>query len=374
MRTKRSSAAFTLVELLAVIVIIGLLMALLLPAVQGSRESALSISCANNLRQLGVALNTYFQKLGKAPSAGLMMHGLGAYLENNELVYHCPSYTAPTSSAVGTASQATCYGANMCLHRMYTNDSNKIICTDATMELLEYEGNTLVNWNGDIAPRHRGMMNVLYFEGRVESKDPIAINPYKPGGKTDQSGAGEVNDEIANAMWRPYLGSCSTCGGGLLGEYYKTPSWSGEVFKRLDATLDKPFGNMDFYGKPYSTPIPGSVSTSAAPLNSAKWTGQIKPERSEMYTFWLCCDNEAWVNVNGKEVVHRSAGGASGVQQWQAGTEQVQMYANQWVDIEVRWLEYGVGSPSHVWVRWSSASDGLPRDIPTCNLRNLQYY
>jgi len=51
--------AFTLVELLAVIAIIGLLLSLLLPAVQSARESARQSSCRNNLRQLATAVQSY---------------------------------------------------------------------------------------------------------------------------------------------------------------------------------------------------------------------------------------------------------------------------------------------------------------------------
>ncbi len=111
---KRSPNGFTLVELLTVMAIIAIIVALLLPAVNSSRERGRMTYCANNLKEIGKGLALYAgEHQDRLPPALNTTAGTSwaneilPYLEDEKRVFYCPS-----DPIAGTAGEARSYAAN----------------------------------------------------------------------------------------------------------------------------------------------------------------------------------------------------------------------------------------------------------------------
>ncbi len=139
-------------------------------------------------------------------------------------------------------------------------------------------------------------------------------------------------------------------GDGLTGQYYDTAAFGTLKTTRTDATINFNFG----------TGIPSGTAITSADTFSIAWSGQIDPEFSALYTFYVTADDGARLWVNDQMVVCRTFAAA--------GPEmrgQVQLQAGQRANVRLEYLEQ-TGSAS-VKLEWSCAS--RPREvIPTARL------
>lgn len=187
---------FTLVELLVVIAIVGMLLCLLLPAVQAAREASRRLSCLSNLRELGLAAQLHVADLGKYPPAYDTSTGttlrwmdfLKPYISKGCCVYRCPS--DPKQKPYPYDPEITLsYGINLWRINGYTDNahyfwypvrrddvyrtSGLILFGDCTPGKMQC-GNDVIGFGNPVPYvdyRHAGgCFNAVYCDGHAESK------------------------------------------------------------------------------------------------------------------------------------------------------------------------------------------------------------
>ena len=188
-----SLRAFTLIELLVVIAIIAILAALILPTLAKSKESARSIQCLNNIRQLGVASMVYASENQRLPSFLSWMYPYPATgnvtidLTKGQLypclkskdVYRCPSENGvdPTYGAIDHSYQMTCM---MC----HAHDTSASLAPSRTVYFLEVTNQSRGFFTGMATPpnpvqlafRHNKHENAVFVDTHAERLSRMQFN------------------------------------------------------------------------------------------------------------------------------------------------------------------------------------------------------
>jgi prepilin-type N-terminal cleavage/methylation domain-containing protein len=174
MARNRLRRGFTLIELLVVIAIIGVLVALLLPAVQQAREAARRSQCKNNLKQLGLALHNYHDAHGCFPFAQLSsamgfsaISQLLPYFDQAPL-YNLINFSVPYNNALNDIPRNT----EIPMLRCPSDNNQNLSNAGGAINYMANKGSGVV-WNDTSGP-NLGMPEqngVIYYNSRVRMSD-----------------------------------------------------------------------------------------------------------------------------------------------------------------------------------------------------------
>ena len=246
--TGQRSRAFTLVELLVVIAIIGILVALLLPAIQAAREAARRIQCKDNLKNIGLACLNHVDSLKVFPTGG---ETWGCLLEN----YFVPQPPDPGAKLVSTEKIGIGWGFQLlpyleegAVHNIQTADQvrRQVIpiysCPSRRGVTLGVEGRVLTDYAG-VQPCSRVLStdaNLIDVNPSVLTYGTVWGNFYKTGNSAGASGKGNpIQDHgvydgvIVRAPWR-FVSFDALA--GIQGKYAVDVPYPTKISKITDGT------------------------------------------------------------------------------------------------------------------------------------------
>ena len=165
-RSKRRGTAFTIIEVLVVFVVVGLLIALLLPAVQAAREAARRLQCIGNLKQLGIGINNYLSMKNALPNSYNQYSCIAQFLPNIEQqsLFNGINFSVDASLSISTINGQNTTSAYVVLATL--------ICPSDAKSGYPGRGPTNYAANGGYANQ------VIEFNGVFDDQSSLVSSPH----------------------------------------------------------------------------------------------------------------------------------------------------------------------------------------------------